>query len=1257
MKRSSESHAQRPSRRGVASNAASGLPESNDDSLNTNEREDERDQDARQEERGRPRHSRRSSGKYKNDASAASQRAPNHGRGIDAANDVLGTFYNMLLQVAPPQQGGIGGNGEEGSIQIDPQKASNVLEATAGNLEMAANLYWDDYFASQAANQFEAAANANDPADTNARNPIVNARADRSLDQKPAADVVERDGALRRFPVQYRDVPSEHHNNEMVGNHRQRESRNSPETKKRRIELAVDNPSPSKRRLRRSLDSDFQAADDDDETKKKKREAKLARRSNEHDGKTEPGDNAQDKDDEAKGDDLKMPAGFRMGLEDALLISGDQPPIKRRVHRSLSIRQQDLPKYVDDNGKKREAQESRGGSDDKNDEDAGDNKNERLRRHRGRRQRRGEPRRVAAQDGIETTISVSDDELGRVNSKTSKRITESSRQRGNLDRKDDPSDSASSKHDSHAANRSAVMKAMNAIHRKINPNSTNLSKTSTWFLSPKEKNGKRCPGDNDDESMDSSIEDYISDDDWLRSESCSIPFKHLWGNSSDLDHSSLPGIAGGIVNKNNEGSNGNVVVDEDAMNVSGEEEDGYDNNLSSISSTSAAVGGSAFAGIPYLWLNAGFQLSDCGSGLVVKSPSVEDIEFFSWRQSQVNDKRNAIPPPYHCKALTAITSIVTGLLYTGASIQGNEVNFTSGKTPWSSINVDERKREFESRLADALSSLIFIAAQVSLKRKKKAYREVVRHLKCRNVENNYSTLLREVIAERKGTFDAIRKKNDENNVDDNIGRQRNDMYDEKNSTSISSAVVEDNIPKHDDQNSRNKSIPTTEEKKELMRRRLDLIPVCIWADKKKALAPRAGDGPPVNPDVTIKTTWTNIRDIELYVKSNLRAFTEKGGIALFLETLLRIHGHNVIARQLNRCASMKALGERFLQKENIIPDTEDVVEGTSKIKLGGCPSLIRCTCEDRQKKIHEEKPLPLNIRTDPSKLLDTTPSGTECASVELLTLILTGRINSNWKNCSSEKLGIGLLTDNIEDLSHSLARPEKPVWLVKGETCYSVLIIVGSWSSADDNGGSQSECSNKMAFARDLKTISKVDKPGVSLNLCHWNAWYGQRQKTEMRLVASKLGEDVPSKKLLSKFAEKDGITNISSLLMQRRRHESTINSISIEEQKVNEAKQKEAPITRSELEYIEIHSDDQRLYPKNHKMWRFNFNKRQVIEPAVDTKQSAENWIPYFLLTSHQKRLVEMKLGPAINIILRTRWPGAIIDNFKPIEGGFPVV
>mmetsp|Transcript_12011 Transcript_12011/g.27090 ORF Transcript_12011/g.27090 Transcript_12011/m.27090 type:complete len:305 (-) Transcript_12011:1111-2025(-) len=304
--------------------------------------------------------------------------------------------------------------------------------------------------------------------------------------------------------------------------------------------------------------------------------------------------------------------------------------------------------------------------------------------------------------------------------------------------------------------------------------------------------------------------------------------------------------------------------------------------------------------------------------------------------------------------------------------------------------------------------------------------------------------------------------------------------------------------------------------------------------------------------------------------------------------------------------------------------------------------------------MQDEKPLPLNVRIDPNKLLDTTPPGNDCVSVELLTLILTGRVYSDLKECSSGNLGIGLLTDNIGEVSQSLARPKHPVWVLKGELGYSVLTIEGCWS----NGVSGSRMTDSSSYKEDVKTISKVDKPGVPLNLCHWNGWYGQRNKTEMRLVTSKSGIEHPSKKLLSVHWDHHRGKRMSTSLRERRVRENIIGTISGEEHKSNENKEKENPICAFELERIKIHSEDQKLYPRNYKIWRFDpgINDDEN-SSTMDKKQPAQNWIPYYRLTSRQKRMVEIKLGPKINTILWTRWPNATIDNFTPNDGGFPVV
>jgi len=164
-----------------------------------------------------------------------------------------------------------------------------------------------------------------------------------------------------------------------------------------------------------------------------------------------------------------------------------------------------------------------------------------------------------------------------------------------------------------------------------------------------------------------------------------------------------------------------------------------------------------------------------------------------------------------------------------------------------------------------------------------------------------------------------------------------------------------------------------------------------------------------------------------------------------------------------------------------------------------------------------------------------------------------------------------------------------------------------------------------------------------------------------MRLITSAEKNLIPSKKLLPRFSERhrgNCTENTKSLLMERRRFENLVNTVSAEEHESNEARERKIQIRPSELERMKIHPDDQRLYLQNYHMWRFDIgNDEDENTPLEDRKERAENWIPYFRLTSRQKKIVEIKLGPKINRIIRTRWPDAKIDNFTPKDGEFPVV
>ncbi|KAL7541720.1 hypothetical protein ACHAXR_011154 [Thalassiosira sp. AJA248-18] len=125
--------------------------------------------------------------------------------------------------------------------------------------------------------------------------------------------------------------------------------------------------------------------------------------------------------------------------------------------------------------------------------------------------------------------------------------------------------------------------------------------------------------------------------------------------------------------------------------------------------------------IPISWLRSGFKLSKCGNGLAVAAPSDDEWERNRRTRSPVQrdgplqDVRGLFP--YNCKGVSALLSIVTALIYSGASIQGGMmVSCDANRIPFDELTLDQRKREFDPRLVDALASLIFVAAQAGSRR-------------------------------------------------------------------------------------------------------------------------------------------------------------------------------------------------------------------------------------------------------------------------------------------------------------------------------------------------------------------------------------------------------------------------------------------------------------------------------------------------------------------------------------------------------------
>eukprot|EP00934_Nitzschia_sp_Nitz4_P006136 Nitzschia sp. Nitz4//scaffold22_size323478//165136//167832//NITZ4_000541-RA/size323478-processed-gene-0.405-mRNA-1//1//CDS//3329543037//6126//frame0 len=603
--------------------------------------------------------------------------------------------------------------------------------------------------------------------------------------------------------------------------------------------------------------------------------------------------------------------------------------------------------------------------------------------------------------------------------------------------------------------------------------------------------------------------DYISDSEWLDGQeegSLTSLLEVLWGVGLTTSATVADEPAGANQQPNNEPEERNVVADEEVEAVP---------NVQPM------------AGIPYVWLNASFALSPCGTGLHIKPPPIEEIGFFTWRQrdSAQGSSASQIPPPHYCKSVSAIVSIVTALLYTGVSIQGNELSTFSGRKPFADLTLEERKQEFLPRLTDALSSLLFVAAMSSKERKQRALQKAMK------------------------------------------------AFDDEESANVDPKIL-------------------------MMKRRLRLIPTCSWEDDPPN--PRLPEYP-AYWRMTPLTSLTNIKDIRLFVSSNIRSFTSRGGVALLLENILRIHGKRVIGRLLHSTKPSEEPAEHVSQ----------------------C-CLIKCTCEERQRSHYEKNPVPAAVRNDPNKFRDTTPQGVDCVTVELLSLLCTGTFHSSWDGWSSNKLQFGFLGTPSDPIPSELTRPKQPVWVIRGYRCFTMLRLVDTMDA-------------------NPQEVAERDSPGIVLNVEHWNPWYDSNQKVNFRLTTSLQEWQSPGDTKPVQTVKSGDVIGSKPPAVK------SFAPVS------NPA--------QDEIERVQCHPDDQRDYKENLRLWRYDMEGRSVQKLSAglvggSSSGDKENlWVPYYKLTSRQKLVVEAKFGPKIKSILWSRWPGSTTSSFVPSTCDDPIV
>jgi hypothetical protein len=629
--------------------------------------------------------------------------------------------------------------------------------------------------------------------------------------------------------------------------------------------------------------------------------------------------------------------------------------------------------------------------------------------------------------------------------------------------------------------------------------------------------------------------------------------------------------------------------------------------------------------IPSTWMHASFSPHATGMGLALKTPKPEDVIEHSWSLERLDPnvvspqarRNNAIPLPYHCRAISAILSIVTAIMYTGASVQSNQVTLSSSRVPFLELAEEDRLREFETRLVDALSVLIFVAAKASMERKQNA---LAKKLARKNRKKRQRK-------ERKSSDDG-------EDLEEPRARQT------------------------------------------ILERKLKLCPVTWWKENPQGVLNlpeeqwqnSLEDSSHRGPRIELAVSYSNISDIRAYVLSNMQAFTSPGGLALLLETVVGIHGEGAIKRMIEK--SRKVDGS---------------CSGTG---------LMYCTCVERQR----DRLKDASLRRKMLSSSDTSPPGNHCMSTELLSLLLTGRVHSSLDGWSTDQLGFGILSHSPNEVGRALCRPEMPVWILKGQTCFSVLLLdytnhgenldeekKSSMGPGDDSkkdnakkskhylGPSKPKAAPSMKMSlcsstsrsRDLQEaqkFAKLDEPGTIANLAHWNCWFGVRNSSGLRLITARPKWSPPPQSwVLKDYKAAPDAKHSSSLSCVRKplarqlqeRRASLVNVVSCDERdgcnpgpKVDEAA----------IERVRSNDDDVKFYPNQHRMWRFDMGDK--VEADLDTKPRGTHWVPYYSLSRDDQFIVEVKYGPQISSVLWNRWPGATIDKFTP-EGkeAHPVV
>lgn len=1241
--RASSSSSRRRTDRAAAALAAAGLALDDDDD------EDDDDFDPQIEPAGsargfavRPNLNRSSgddgNGDNREDDGSDGDGNDNAAAAVDGNSD-LGRLLKQLRQFCRRDGDHNNKKGGPSANAISVEMARNVLEACAGNVALAGQLYWDNYFASQVHHQQHRQPANPPPLDA----PSVAAAAAALPDAAEEERRVRRrlEGDFERL------LPHEQLLRQQLQEHQEAlvESRNISKRRRRRASSST----------RRDNNND---ADVDIEEVQRMNDRNIRHQVRRLAARRDRGINAHDQDEDDEDDDdgilLEEMQHEAAGAAAAAAVAA--APLVRQLPQLAEEALMVAARAVLGAGGEDAAAEVEGSVSVSDDETGGVASVLRLVRERGNQ--------VLLRNSSSSNNNRSSNAAAR---RRRGRQDDNINANANANVEDNPGFIRARDMISAQSATAPTSRGRKRIRQSSAKNRQEVAATAAAAAAAGGAGGGGGDDSNSSDSEGSSDEDdgYLSENDWLlaassndaaaaasaASNSASFqphlelrgPIKILWGRLPTATATAAAKKKAAKKKKKKDTKEVETVPFEDNLeevikNTVGKEDDDEDGPGKDEDPDDASQLGESQA-IPSTWWYASFAQHSTAMGVALKEPSKEDVAENSWRIFQLhagaNPRRNnTMPMPYHCRAMTAILSIVTALIHTGASVQANEVTCSSSRVPFLELTEEDRKREFESRLIDAISSLIFVAAKASMERKKKA--------------------VDKMLAKEERRKRRRKKKKDD------LGEEE---AEESNALQMS------------------------------LRRKLKLCPVTWWQENTtgEPYTPaeqwQKGEDEQVDgPWIKLNTSYSNISDVRAYVLSNMRAFTAPGGVALLLETVVRIHGEGAVARMLRKS---RAGDSHSAGKEK---DSNNEAETDGKECSSNNLFLVCCSCEERQNKRLQDFTLTPANRRKLMNAADTTPPGHDCVSVELMSLLLTGKVHSTLSGWSTGPLGFGILSQTPGEVGEELSRPEKPVWILKGDTCYSVLVLdhtnhgenlnekppVAKPSDKENKvseakvaaaqkrnispGKPKAAPSLKMSLcsttsrSRDLseaETFAKSDRPNFVANLSHWNSWFGVRALSSFRLITDRpqWTRPMPSKVLASyknvphaKHTESLTCEQKSVVEQLRERHTSRVVSADEREEADSHAKSDAAALAK-----LRFHPDDAKFYPKQHRRWRFDMGPKEeaVVEP--NAKPRGDHWTPYFSLNREEQTLVETKFGPNISRILWNRWPLATIDRFMP--------